>query len=54
MRHAARGLGGETSGEAEIALRLVRPRMSHALVLGRGPRAYLGLWNLERIWASKH
>ena len=44
MRLAARGLGGEASGEAEIALRLARPRTSHALVLGRGPSAYLDLW----------
>ena len=44
MRRAAGGLGGEASGEAEIALRLARPRTSHALVLGRGPSMYLDLW----------
>ena len=43
MRRAARGLGGETSGEAEIVLRLGRLRTSHASVLGRGPSANLGL-----------
>ena len=51
---AARGLGREASGEAEIALRLVRPRTSRTSVLSRGPSAYLGFCHLERIWASKH
>jgi hypothetical protein len=51
---AAGGLGGEASGEAEVALRLVRPRKSRSLVLGHGPSTCLGFLHLERIWASKH
>jgi hypothetical protein len=39
----------EASGEAEIAPRPGRPRSGRASVLGRGPSAYLGLWNLERV-----
>ena len=53
-QRTARGLGGEASGETEIALRLVRPQTSRTSVLGRGPSVSLGLWHLERIWASKH
>ena len=49
MWRAARGLGGETSSEAKVALRPVRPRKSRIVVSGRGPSVYLGFLHLERI-----
>ena len=46
---ASRGLGRESSSEAEFALRLVRPQKSRTVVLGRGPSVHLGFLHLERI-----
>ena len=39
---APRGFGVESSGEAEFAPRLVRPRKGRTVVLGRGPSTRLG------------
>ena len=44
MWRAARGLGGETLGEMEVALRPVRPRKSRTLVSSRGPECAFGLF----------
>jgi hypothetical protein len=44
MWRAARGLGGETLGETEVALWPVRPRKSRTLVSGRGPEHAFGLF----------
>ena len=54
MWRTATSLGRESSSEAELALRLVKPRKSRTVVLGRGPSVCLGLLHLERIWASKY
>jgi len=44
MWRAARGLGEETLGETEVALRPVRPRKSRTLVSGRGLECAFGLF----------
>ena len=40
MWHAARGLSGETSSEAKVALRPVRPRKNRTVASDRGPSVY--------------
>jgi len=46
---APRGFGVESSGEAEFAPRLVRPRKGRTVVLGRGLSVFVGFLDLERI-----
>jgi len=43
---ASRGLGRESSSEAESAPRLMRPQRGRTVVLGRGMSVYLGLFLL--------
>ena len=40
IAYTSRGLGREPSSEAEIAPRLVRPRMDRTVALVRGPSVY--------------
>ena len=44
MWRAAKGLGGETLGETEVALRPVRPQKSRTLVSCCGPEHAFGLF----------
>ena len=54
MRRTAGSLGGEASGEAEIAFQLGRPLMSRTSVLGYGPSVYLGLFTPGEDLGIKH